>query len=166
MKRSILSLIYLIQGMRKAGIEIDQKLKNIGLRVDALDPSFIIRPRLEGNILNIIGQNIASEKGLVNELALCVQDYLELQQGIMPSMLETAQALHMPKRTLRHQLQQLQSSYKQIREQLMKDKALKLIEYQEYSIEMIAALLGYSESAAFNHAFKTWFGHGPRQYFK
>jgi AraC-like DNA-binding protein len=95
-----------------------------------------------------------------------VQDYLELQSGAMPSMAETAQALNMPERTLRHQLQQLDTSYKQIREEIIKDKALRLIEYKEYSIEMIAELLGYSEPAAFNHAFKRWFGQSPRQYTK
>lgn len=95
-----------------------------------------------------------------------VYDYLELQQGMLPSMAQTAQVLHMPERTLRHQLQQLNSSYKHIREQIMKDKALRLIEYKEYSIEMIAELLGYSEPAAFNHAFKRWFGQSPRQYHK
>ena len=63
-----------------------------------------------------------------------VQDYLELQQGIIPSMAETAFALKMPERTLRHQLQQLNTSYKQIREQIIKNKALKLMEYKEYSI--------------------------------
>jgi AraC-like DNA-binding protein len=91
---------------------------------------------------------------------------LELQRGLLPTMAETAQALNLPERTLRHQLQQLNSSYKQIREQLMKDRALHLMEYQEYSIEMIAELLGYSEPAAFNHAFKRWFGYSPRQYGK
>ncbi|WP_171263004.1 AraC family transcriptional regulator [Acinetobacter sp. ANC 4169] len=335
MKRSILGLMYLIQGMRKAGVAVDQKLQGIGLRVDALDPSSIIHPNLEWDVLKVIGQDVAPEKGLfigqhyalagygpllmllvtsenvrtaleqgiryqalthltgvlslkytAQKVALCyapedlnselgllraqceisgtykfiqdlykmmglnvpqmhielpftqpenlqaldiyhdyygaelrftaeyaefwfdadvlnvqipsadkmtfkiyeskciaelerlkvdesapslvqrVQDYLELQQGVMPTMAETAQALQIPERTLRHQLQQLQSSYKQIREQLIKDKALRLIEYKEYSIEMIAELLGYSEPAAFNHAFKRWFGHSPRQYFK
>jgi AraC-like DNA-binding protein len=77
-----------------------------------------------------------------------VQDYLELQQGIIPTMAETAFALKMPERTLRHQLQQLNTSYKQIREQIIKNKALKLMEYKEYSIEVIAEALGYSEPAA------------------
>lgn len=95
-----------------------------------------------------------------------VQDYLELQTGGMPTMFETAQALNIPERTLRHQLQQLNTSYKQIREKIIKDKALRLMEYNEYSIEMIAELLGYSEPAAFNHAFKRWFGQSPRQYTK
>ena len=95
-----------------------------------------------------------------------VMDYLELQQGLIPGMAETAHALDIPERTLRYQLQQLNTSYKEIREQLIKHKALKLIEYNEYSIEAIAELLGYSEPAAFNHAFKRWFGHSPRQYVK
>lgn len=90
-------------------------------------------------------------------LVQCVQDYLELQQGIMPSMLERAQALQMPERTLRHQLYQLHNRYKHIGEQLMKDKVLTLIHYQEYSIEMIAELWAYSEPIAFNHVFKRSF---------
>lgn len=335
MKRSVLSLMYLIQGMRKAGIEVDQKLQNIGLRVDALDPTSIIHPSVEYDVLKVVGQDIQPEQGLsigqhyalagygpllmllvtsptvrdamhqvirfqqlthlTGQLgleqseyrsALCyypkktedhlgmlvaqaeisgtfkfirdiykmmglskpdlqielpfaapeqsathkiyhdyygtqvqfgaaraafwfdeaildiripsadaetfaiyeakclaelerlaedvdvptvvqrVQDYLELQTGLMPSMAETAQALNIPERTLRHQLQQFDTSYKQIREEIIKDKALRLIEYKQYSIEMIAELLGYSEPAAFNHAFKRWFGQSPRQYIK
>lgn len=95
-----------------------------------------------------------------------VQDYLELQQGILPTMDKTAQALHMPERTLRHRLQQLNTSYKQIREQLIQRKALDMIQNKAYPMNEIAERLGYSESAAFNHAFKRWFGHSPRQYRK
>ena len=95
-----------------------------------------------------------------------VQGYLALQVGTMPTMAETAVALNIPERTLRHQLQQFETSYKQIREKIIQDKALHLIEYKEYTLEMIAELLGYSEPAAFNHAFKRWFGLSPRQYLK
>ena len=335
MKRSILSLMYLVQGMHMAGIDVDQKLQSIGLRLDALDPASVIHPSLEWDVLKVIGQDIEPEQGIwigqhytlagygpllmllvtcpnistvleqgirfqrlthltgrlglefnLHEAALCyqpqninsplgallaqseiagtfkfirdlykmmglasphvkielpfaqptdpkilqvyhqyygnqvkfgapfasfwfeesvldvkipsadsitfnlyeakciaelerlsadetipsliqrVQDYLELQSGIMPTMAETASALSLPERTLRHQLQQLNTSYKQIREDIIKDKALRLIEYNEYSIEMIAELLGYSEPAAFNHAFKRWFGQSPRKYMK
>lgn len=327
--------MYLIQGMRKAGVDVDQKMQNIGLHIDALDSSAIIHPSLEWDILKAIGQDVRPETGLLigqhyalagygpllmllltgqnvrsaleqgirfqqlthltgtlslkisaHRVALCyapqqmdenlglllaqseisgtykfirdiykmmglaspqlnielpfaapkdakmlamyneyygnqvqfateqaafwfddgvldvkipsadeltfqvyqdkciaemarlnadeaipsliqrVQDYLELQTGTMPSMAETAQALNLPERTLRHQLQQLGTSYKQIREDIIKDKALGLMQYKEYSIEMIAELLGYSEPAAFNHAFKRWFGQSPRQYIK
>lgn len=64
MKRSILGLMYLIQGMRKAGVAVDQKLQSIGLRADALDPSSIIHPSLEWDVLKVIGQDVAPEKGL------------------------------------------------------------------------------------------------------
>jgi AraC-like DNA-binding protein len=324
--------MYLVQGMRKAGIDVDSKLQGIGLRIDALDAASVIHPSLERDVLKVIGEGVAPEQGLfigqhyalagygpllmllvtspdirtvldqgirfqqlthlTGRLALdfserratlryqpqdmhtalglllaqaeisgtykfirdlykmmglaaphvqielpfqppadpavyhsyygaqvkfgaqfasfgldqavldvkipsadpvtfklyeskCiaelerlradegapslvqrVQDYLELQSGAMPSMAETAQALNVPERTLRHQLQQLDTSYKQIREEIIKDKALRLMEYKEYSIEMIAELLGYSEPAAFNHAFKRWFGQSPRQYTK
>lgn len=333
MKRSILSLLYLIQGMRKAGINVDQKLERIGLSENTLDPSSVIHPNLEQDVLTILGDGFAPEQGLgigqhyslagygpllmllvasdniqkvlekgieyhclthlnghldvqyfddkvalilkpvnlqtqlglflahceisgtyrfihdlfrmlglkspsikvglpfetpktfhlnqmyidtfgdeiefnakqavfyfdrdilsmkvisadsasfkayeqkcENELCRlrevdtkpsliqCVKDYLELQQGVMPTMAETSKALNIPERTLRHQLCQMQTSYKQIREDIIKQKALKLIEYPQYSIENIAELLGYSEPAAFNHAFKRWFGYSPRQY--
>lgn len=101
-----------------------------------------------------------------HQLIQRIHDYLDLQTGQIPTMAETAQALNIPERTLRHQLNQLDTSYKQIREQLIREKALRLIEYKEYSIEVIAEMLGYSEPAAFNHAFKRWFGQSPRQYGK
>ncbi|WOE31871.1 MULTISPECIES: helix-turn-helix domain-containing protein [unclassified Acinetobacter] len=95
-----------------------------------------------------------------------VKDYLALQHMVIPSMTETAKVLNISERTLRYQLQQQETSYKKIREEIMKDKALKMIEYQKYSIEMISELLGYSEPAAFNHAFKRWFGQSPSEFIK
>lgn len=95
-----------------------------------------------------------------------VKDYLSLQHTIIPTMAETANALNLPERTLRYQLQQYDSSYKQIREQVLKTRTLNLLQSEQYSIEQIAEMLGYSEPAAFNHAFKRWFGQSPKQYLK
>ena len=107
-------------------------------------------------------QDIGEEPSIVQR----VKDYLSLQNMAIPSMAETANALNLPERTLRHQLQQHQTSYKQIRESLLKQKTLVLLQDYDYSIEQVAELLGYSESAAFNHAFKRWFGLSPKQYLK
>ncbi|WP_038343894.1 AraC family transcriptional regulator [Acinetobacter sp. A47] len=111
-------------------------------------------------------KHLKKSAGLKLTVVEYVQDYLEMQNGIIPSMAETACALHIPERTLRHQLQQMQTSYKEIREKLIKQKALKFIENSSYSIEQVAEMLGYSEPAAFNHAFKRWFGLSPRQYYR
>ena len=333
MKRSILSLVYLIKGMRQAGINVDARLAGIGISVDALDPSAILHPSIEWNIQNIIAQRVAPELGLqvgqhytlagygpllmlllscerveeslrqvvrfqelthlygslwleassshmqlnyqamdqfteigrfraqceisatfkfiqdiykmmhlavpviqvslpfarpehmllleqyqayygqdvqfdapsaqfsidhralsleipsadaitcrlyerkcIAEIARLssqaqpdslverIRDFLDLQIGILPSMVQTAQALNLPERTLRHQLRQLQTSYKQIREQLIQRKALVLIRDGSYPMAEIAVRLGYSETAAFNHAFRRWFGASPSQY--
>lgn len=336
MKRSILGLMYLIQGMRQAGIPVDQRLKQIGLKADSFDPAAVIHPDLEWDILRAVAKDIAPELGLdigqhyalagygpllmllltssTVETALknaiqyqslthlsghlllkkksdyvaleyqsqlldqslglfrahceisgtlkflqeihmmaglgfpeirvelpfsppqdadmlskfqqyygkelyfdcnyarfvfqpsilevgipssdaitfrlyedkcqneiirfqtddilqtnlieSVRDFLDIQRGYIPSMAETAQALNIPERTLRHQLKQHNTSYKDIREQLIRHKALKLIDDHSVSIERIAEMLGYSEPSAFNHAFKRWFGHSPRQYRK
>ena len=106
------------------------------------------------------------EDTLQSTLIESVRDFLDIQRGYIPSMAETAQALNIPERTLRHQLQQQKTSYKDIRVHLIRQKALKLIDDPSVSIERIAEMLGYSESAAFNHAFKRWFGQSPRQYRK
>ena len=42
--------MYLIHGMRNAGIDVDSRLESIGIKADALDPSSIIHPSLEWDI--------------------------------------------------------------------------------------------------------------------
>ena len=95
-----------------------------------------------------------------------IETYLSMQNGITPTMAEIAYVLKTPERTLRHQLQQMQSSYKQIKDRYMKQKAIQLIQKRAYSIEQVAQILGYAEPSAFNHAFKRWFKQSPRQYRK
>ena len=57
--------MYLIQGMRKAGIALEHKLDNIGLRIDDLDPTSIIHPSLEYDVLKVVGEGVAPEKGIL-----------------------------------------------------------------------------------------------------
>lgn len=133
------------------------------LKIPSADPiTFnIYKTKCESEI-----QRLQYEDSNKNSLIDRVNDYLDMQKGFIPTMAETAYALGIPERTLRYQLNQYNTSYKEIREQLIKHKALRFIEYKEYSIEVIAEMLGYSEPAAFNHAFKRWFGQSPRQYGK
>ena len=56
--------MYLIQAMRKAGIDVDQQLQGIGLSVDALDPTAIIHPRLERDVLKVLSEQVSTEQGL------------------------------------------------------------------------------------------------------
>lgn len=93
-----------------------------------------------------------------------IKDYLYLQTGIIPRFAEISDALKIPERTLRHQLKLAKTSFKAIKEDSLKQKAQQLLNQDQYSIEHIAHLLGYAETAAFNHAFKRWYGCSPKQY--
>ena len=64
MKRSILGLMYLIQGMRQVGIDVDARLQQIGIQADALDPSSSIHSSLEWDILNVMSEGVVAETGV------------------------------------------------------------------------------------------------------
>ena len=50
--------------MRNAGIDVDSRLADIGIKVDSLDPSSTIHDSLEWDIQQIISENVDPEKGL------------------------------------------------------------------------------------------------------
>lgn len=62
MKRSALGLIYLIQGMRNAGIDVDSRLADIGIKVDSLDPSSTIHDSLEWDNSKLLVRMLTQRK--------------------------------------------------------------------------------------------------------
>lgn len=54
--------MYLIQGIRHARIDIDQKLVEIGLNENAIDPSSTIHRSLEWDVLEFFGESINQSK--------------------------------------------------------------------------------------------------------
>lgn len=105
-----------------------------------------------------------SHDGEANPLIEQIQDYLSLQKERMPSLAEIARVLQIPERTLRYQLSLHKTSFQKIREVTLREKAKSLLLDHHHTIEKIANLLGYAETASFNHAFKRWFGISPKQY--
>ena len=72
-----------------------------------------------------------------------------------------AQQLGMSLRSLTRQLAAEGVSFGEILDHLRNRLAVRYLEDQRISLQQIAWLLGYSELAAFNHAFKRWFGTSP-----
>lgn len=77
---------------------------------------------------------------------------------------EAAASLFMNKRTLSRKLKQENSSFRQIRDDILSQQAASYLCDSKLSIEAIAALMNYHDSANFRRAFKRWFGHPPEQY--
>lgn len=77
---------------------------------------------------------------------------------------EAAATLFMSKRTLARKLKRENSSFRQIREEVLSRQAASYLCDSQMSVEAIATLLNYHDTASFRRAFKRWFGLTPDQY--
>jgi len=77
---------------------------------------------------------------------------------------EVAQAMFISKRTLARRLEAEKSSYRLIREQLLAQLAASHLGESGLSVEAVASLLGYNDTAAFRKAFRRWYGQAPGEF--
>jgi AraC-like DNA-binding protein len=56
------------------------------------------------------------------------------------------------------------TSFRSLAEECRKARAQDLLATPGLAVEEVAARLGYSEAAAFTHAFKRWTGEAPQAY--
>ena len=77
---------------------------------------------------------------------------------------DVARAMFISKRTLARRLEAEQSSYRAIREQLMSELAARHLRESGLTVEAVAALLGYNDTAAFRKAFRRWHGQSPSEF--
>lgn len=97
-------------------------------------------------------------------LAARVRDIIALQPRNMPSVKEVAIALCMSERTMRRRLSDEGTSFALLCDETRQAIAEQLLTIQRLPLEQIAERLGYSETAAFIHAFKRWHGVSPHAY--
>ncbi|MBE0486377.1 AraC family transcriptional regulator [Marinobacter sp.] len=77
---------------------------------------------------------------------------------------EAAAALFICKRTLARRLKAEGSSFRQLRDDILSQQAVGYLRDSSISIEAMAELLNYHDSANFRRAFKRWFGVTPDEY--
>ncbi len=77
---------------------------------------------------------------------------------------EAAAALFICKRTLARRLKAEGSSFRQLRDDILSQQALGYLRDSTMSIEAMAEVLNYHDSANFRRAFKRWFNVTPDQY--
>lgn len=94
-----------------------------------------------------------------------VSDILLQHSGAFPSIIEVAEQLNLPERTLRRHLANEGTSYKQVLSAIRFELSKEYLK-NDISVDSVAALVGYSEAANFSHAFKRWAGVSPNKYKK
>ncbi len=92
----------------------------------------------------------------------------ELITALLPSgqpmIDDVARELGMSSRTLRRRLADQGFIYKEIIEDVRHKQALRYLSDKRINLKQVAYLLGYSDQAAFNHAFRRWTGSSPSAY--
>jgi AraC-like DNA-binding protein len=77
---------------------------------------------------------------------------------------QVADALDMSRRTLTRRLEQEQTTFKDLLDELRRSLATHYLKHSELGISEIAFLLGFGHGAAFNRAFRRWFAQTPLEY--
>ncbi|MEC7547580.1 MAG: AraC family transcriptional regulator [Pseudomonadota bacterium] len=95
-----------------------------------------------------------------------VKKYLNMFRQGYPSIAECADTFSTSERSFRRQLKEEGVTFQQLLDTVRSEKACRLLETTEESIETIASKLGYTEAATFTRAFKKWHSITPAQYRK
>ena len=122
-------------------------------------------PQVDENLVNLLDRYA---EGILKKLPqtastaerLRVWLHKVLSDGV-PSTTEAAQALHMSTRTLHRMLKNEGTSFRELLDQLRKERAVALLADQRCSVAEVGFLLGFAELSSFSRAFKRWTGKSP-----
>ncbi|HEX4939194.1 MAG TPA: AraC family transcriptional regulator [Candidatus Kapabacteria bacterium] len=108
-------------------------------------------------------QSLARYESVRHQLAGYLQSQLARE---IPSLQRASRALGCSERTLRRRLQQENTSFREILDDVRRICALEYLQRGELELADIAQLLGYQDQSTFTHAFRNWFDVTPGIYRK
>ena len=81
-----------------------------------------------------------------------------------PKIEDTADRLHLTRRTLMRKLKEEGTSYQEIKDLVRRDRAVYLLKNRGIPVSEVAEAVGFSDPAVFARAFKHWTGVSPKEY--
>lgn len=146
-------------------VEFGSEYADIGIPTDYLATQFPAGNKMAyslyqkqcDSLLLTLGSNATS-------IAQEVRDYLHLFVEHYPSIQEVAATFGMAERSFRRKLSEDNLSYRGLLDEVRFAKAKQLLLHSTLPIEAIANQLGYTEAAAFIHAFQRWANATPAKY--
>jgi AraC-like DNA-binding protein len=98
---------------------------------------------------------------LIAEVRAAVVARLEAGDANLP---DVAEAVGLSARTLQRRLSEAGTSLRELVDEARREAALQELERDDVSITEVAFLLGFSETSAFDRAFRRWTGKAPAEY--
>jgi AraC-like DNA-binding protein len=132
-------------------------------------PDLLVKPvGYNQDLLNYSEQqlNASSKQSKKTDSSWCNRTRVTLKHGGIPFLNAEAVAkqLNISGRVLRRHLAEEGSSFRQITQQVREELARQYLQREELSVQEVAGLLGYSETAAFSRSFKQWTGVSPVEF--
>jgi AraC-like DNA-binding protein len=85
-------------------------------------------------------------------------------EGSLPTIDSIAATLNMSSATLKRKLKSEGQSFRELKDETLYKKSIKLLKDTHHSIELITEQLGYSDASNFAKAFKGWSGMSPSEF--
>ncbi len=113
--------------------------------------------RLLPKYLQLIAQ-LRPDDSFTNKVKITM---LSMSDPQLPDIQSISNALYLTPRTLQRRLGEENITFRKLLEELKKQLCTYMLKHDCYTVSAISHVLGYAEPAAFNHAFKKWFGYSP-----
>jgi AraC-like DNA-binding protein len=147
-------------------LSFDQDRNEIVFRRKDLSlPIFLSNPDLlcaQDKLANELLQRLSNKNIWTDKVIKCLSN--SLLNGECPDIDAVAYELAISKLNLQKRLNEENSSYQNIYDQIRKEIAVDYIKKPDVSFYDVSFLLGFSEQSSFNHAFKRWTGLSPKEY--
>lgn len=89
---------------------------------------------------------------------------LNLAGPELPDLKTVAGSFNLTPRTLQRRLQREGTNFRELSDELKRKISEMLLHHQRFSVDEVSLVLGYSEPAAFIHAFKRWHETSPQKF--
>ena len=133
-----------------------RKLLDVRMRLADAEASRMARDQCEFEL-----QKALKEQG---DIVLAIRNMLRMTPGPLPSLEAMAERFCVSSRTLKRRLADRETSYREIVEAVLKDRAIQLLRYTNQSVSEIAYELGYADLSNFSRAFRKWTGKSASEF--
>ncbi|KAA1174271.1 AraC family transcriptional regulator [Marinobacter salinexigens] len=131
-------------------------LLDVRMRLADAEASRMAREQCEFEL-----QKALREQG---DISLAVRNMLRTMPAPLPSLEAMAERFCVSSRTLKRRLAEKDTSYREILEAVLKDRAIQLLRYTNQSVSEIAYELGYADLSNFSRAFRKWTGKSASEF--